>query len=92
MLNVLRRLFMSQQRGNIALTMVLQSLIIILVCTVISWAVVKDDPNNPREPVDFEDDEMAGQNSSAVLRRPKRQWGCPNGCFSPCMHDRKWDS
>lgn len=41
----------------------------------------QEDPDNPDTPEFFTSEHDDGMPHSI---RAKRQWGCPNGCFSPC--------
>lgn len=91
--DAIRRLFLSH-RGNIIVVMTLHLLVVTLICSVISLAFVKqEEPDDPRgDPAAFEFEDLQDsvepdRNISALpIHRSKRQWGCPNACFSPCTH------
>ncbi|KAI1719456.1 hypothetical protein Ddc_08668 [Ditylenchus destructor] len=73
-------------RASILFSATLFSILFIFLCT---SSRAQDDPDNPDSPelsrLKLNDDEDDGHNNTLVIRN-KRQWGCPNGCFSSCMN------
>lgn len=56
-------------------------LLLIGICTAIianNLVKTQDDPDHPDTP------EIVSNSLVSAMGRSKRQWGCPNGCFSPC--------
>ncbi|CAK5024703.1 unnamed protein product [Meloidogyne enterolobii] len=56
------------------------------ICTaIIANHLVKtqDDPDHPDTP------EIVSNSLISTMGRSKRQWGCPNGCFSPCVSSQQ---
>lgn len=45
----------------------------------------QDNPDNPDTPELVLEDHY-DNSSMTSIKRSKRQWGCPNGCFSSCMN------
>lgn len=58
---------------------------IYLFAVICSFSLPSKAQNNLNIPELLLDDEINYDNSTSLLIRSKRQWGCPNGCFSSCM-------